>query len=44
MVVPFCTSSSDGIEESLEGLDDIYQTADVKEGFRVRDDREISLD
>lgn len=41
-VIPFCTSSSDGIEESLDVFDDIQNKATVKEGLRVTDNSEIS--
>lgn len=37
IVIPFCTSSSDGIEESLDVFDDIQDKADVKEGLRIAD-------
>ncbi|MFR1755649.1 MAG: flavodoxin [Thomasclavelia spiroformis] len=36
-VIPFCTSSSDGIEESLDVFDDIQDQATVKEGLRISD-------
>lgn len=36
-VIPFCTSSSDGIEESLDVFDDIQNQAQVKEGLRISD-------
>ena len=36
-VIPFCTSSSDGIEESLDVFDDIQDQATVEEGLRISD-------
>ncbi|MGN1182280.1 MAG: flavodoxin [Faecalibacillus sp.] len=36
-VIPFCTSGSDGIEESLDVFDDIQEKADIKEGLRISD-------
>ena len=41
-VIPFCTSSSDGIEESLDVFDDLQDQANVKEGLRINDYDEIS--
>ena len=41
-VIPFCTSSSDGIEESLDVFDDLQDHADMKEGLRISDYDEIS--
>lgn len=41
-VIPFCTSSYDGIEESLDVFDDLQIHADVKEGLRISDDNDIS--
>ena len=41
-VIPFCTSSSDGIEESLDVFDDIQEKANVKEGLRISDYDEIA--
>lgn len=40
-VVPFCTSSSDGIEASLDVFDDIQDVAEVKEGLRIEDYADI---
>lgn len=40
-VVPFCTSSSDGIEESLDVFDVLDGKATVTEGLRVNDYDEI---
>lgn len=40
-VVPFCTSSSDGIEESLDVIDVIDGKATVTEGLRINDYDEI---
>lgn len=41
-VIPFCTSSSDGIEESLDVFDDIQDKANIKEGLRISDYDEIA--
>lgn len=41
-VIPFCTSSSDSIEESLDVFDDLQDHADMKEGLRISDYDEIS--
>lgn len=40
-VVPFCTSSSDGIEESLDVFDVLDGKATVTEGLRINDYDEI---
>lgn len=40
-VIPFCTSSSDGIEESLDVFDDIQDKAVIKEGLRISDYQDI---
>lgn len=42
VVIPFCTSSSDGIENSLEVFDLVKEGADIKEGLRISDYDEIS--
>lgn len=42
VVIPFCTSSSDGIENSLEVFDLVKEDADIKEGLRISDYDEIS--
>lgn len=42
VVIPFCTSSSDGIENSLDVFDLVKEDADVKEGLRISDYEEIS--
>ena len=42
IVIPFCTSGSDGIENSLEVFDDINGKAEITEGLRISDYEEIS--
>lgn len=42
IVVPFCTSSSDGIEESLDVFDAIKDQGIVTEGLRISDYEDIA--
>lgn len=42
VIIPFCTSSSDGIENSLDVFDLVKEDAEVKEGLRISDYEEIS--
>lgn len=41
-IVPFCTSSSDGIEESLDVFDDIKEKGTIAEGLRISGYDEIA--
>ncbi len=40
-IIPFCTSSSDGIENSLEVFDLVKENANLKEGLRISNYEEI---